>query len=278
VKDGELRGQVTRPAVSRAVFGLRFARLDSAAIVQRILRGTAIDAPAASGRYSQSAADAGANLLVTPNIEHIRLLRDSAFRRACEAATLVCADGFPVAIFAWARGGGAPRRVTGCDILHALLARPETRHRRLCFVLESRRTLEAARLWRMICAPEAPWQFLVAPPALRDDAQAASALAARIGGFAPDILIMTLGAPVSEVFAHAHRATLGAGWTLCVGQAFRVVLGLAPRAPAVLRWAGLEWLWRVAHEPRRLGRRYALAAWYFPVAVVRDLVGRRLLF
>jgi N-acetylglucosaminyldiphosphoundecaprenol N-acetyl-beta-D-mannosaminyltransferase len=60
-------------------------------------------------------------------------------------------------------------------------------------------------------------------------------------------------------------------WALCVGQGLRVELGLTARAPRSLRALGLEWAWRLAQEPRRLGLRYVLDALWFPVAVLRDL-------
>jgi N-acetylglucosaminyldiphosphoundecaprenol N-acetyl-beta-D-mannosaminyltransferase len=87
---------------------------------------------------------------------------------------------------------------------------------------------------------------------------------------------MTLGAPVSEVFVDRHAAMLPPCWALCVGQAVRVEIGLVARAPEGWRRLGLEWAWRCRQEPRRLGLRYARAAVWYPVAVMRDLLSGRL--
>ena len=95
----------------------------------------------------------------------------------------------------------------------------------------------------------------------------------------PDILIMTLGAPVSEEFVARHRAALPPCWVLCAGQAVRVELGLIRRAPSFMRRCGLEWAWRIRQEPQRLGIRYLRALASFPFAVAGDLLwqghGRR---
>jgi N-acetylglucosaminyldiphosphoundecaprenol N-acetyl-beta-D-mannosaminyltransferase len=105
------------------------------------------------------------------------------------------------------------------------------------------------------------------------DEAAQSALVRMIVQSACSILVMTLGAPVSEVFVHRHRQALPPCWALCVGQALRVELNLVRRAPLLWRQCGLEWFWRLRLEPRRLLGRYVRALLWFPVAVLRDLTG-----
>ena len=92
--------------------------------------------------------------------------------------------------------------------------------------------------------------------------------------FAPTILIMTLGAPLSELFIYQHRDRLPRCWAICVGQAVRVELGLTKRAPLLWQSLNLEWLWRVQQEPRRLTWRYLKSMAWFPVAVFKDMLGR----
>jgi N-acetylglucosaminyldiphosphoundecaprenol N-acetyl-beta-D-mannosaminyltransferase len=73
---------------------------------------------------------------------------------------------------------------------------------------------------------------------------------------------------------HRNREALGPCWALCLGQAVRVELGLTRRAPAFWQRCGLEAVWRIAQEPRRLTGRYVKALAWFPVAVARDLLGQ----
>jgi N-acetylglucosaminyldiphosphoundecaprenol N-acetyl-beta-D-mannosaminyltransferase len=88
-------------------------------------------------------------------------------------------------------------------------------------------------------------------------------------------MVVTLGAPVSEIFVQKNRDRLPGCWALCVGQALRVELGLVRRAPPRWQSLGLEWAWRLREEPGRLGTRYLKDALWFPVAVLRDLVDGR---
>jgi N-acetylglucosaminyldiphosphoundecaprenol N-acetyl-beta-D-mannosaminyltransferase len=99
-------------------------------------------------------------------------------------------------------------------------------------------------------------------------------LAARIAAHRPDILVMGVGSPQSEVFADAWAAALPPCWVLCVGQGVKVALGLVRRAPPVMQAAQAEFLWRLGQEPRRLAGRYSRGAVLFLLAVLADLAGR----
>jgi N-acetylglucosaminyldiphosphoundecaprenol N-acetyl-beta-D-mannosaminyltransferase len=163
------------------------------------------------------------------------------------------------------------RRVTGCDILHDLVRHPALASRRVMVVAESWATQVALHDWLIPRGLSDSWRIAVAPLALGDDASAEADLVAAISAFAPDILVMTLGAPVSEEFVYRHMTALPPCWALCFGQAVRVEIGLVGRAPRLLRMLGLEWFWRVLREPRRLIPRYVRAALWFPLAVAADL-------
>ena len=211
-------------------------------------------------------------LVVTPNIDHVRLLMTTpAFRAACIDADTICADGWPVAFYAFLRGAAPRRRATGCDILHVLLSHELISTRRILAVVESCATAAALTKWLM-ARQWRNWAVEVAPGGLSLDPVAQMRLAATILSFQPQILIMTLGAPASETFVHAYLKMLPDCWAICVGQALRVEIGLTTRAPTTLRRSGLEWAWRVAHEPTRLGPRYMLALLWFPYAALTDLL------
>jgi N-acetylglucosaminyldiphosphoundecaprenol N-acetyl-beta-D-mannosaminyltransferase len=177
-------------------------------------------------------------------------------------------------LYARLRGLKLRARVTGCEMVALLMRHADLRQHRLFLVVESLATETAARAWAIGAGLSDRITIAVAAPRLGSDEAAQDALVRRIGEAAPTILIITLGAPASEVFVHRHRHALPSCWALCVGQALRVELRLAQRAPTAWRAAGLEWLWRLRREPRRLAGRYARALAWFPVAVWRDLAGR----
>lgn len=66
-----------------------------------------------------------------------------------------------------------------------------------------------------------------------------------------------LGCPRQEIWAYENREALSMP-AVCVGAAFDFHAGTVPQAPETLQRAGLEWAYRLAHEPRRLWRRYVL--------------------
>jgi exopolysaccharide biosynthesis WecB/TagA/CpsF family protein len=238
-----------------AVFGLGLIRDDAAAIAARLLMECPVDRVA---------------LLVTPNLNHIRLLSRSAFNAACHSAEIVCPDGWPVALYASLRHVIHIRRVTGCEIFHQLVTQADVVRRRVLVVTESIETNAALGAWLAADARLQGWATVCAPPNLIADRRAQLELLAHISKVSPDILVMTLGAPTSEVFVHTNRPDIPACWAICVGQAARVELGLVTRAPRFLQIIGLEWAWRCTREPRRLGIRYLYDLLWFPVAIIMD--------
>jgi N-acetylglucosaminyldiphosphoundecaprenol N-acetyl-beta-D-mannosaminyltransferase len=120
------------------------------------------------------------------------------------------------------------------------------------------------------------WEITTAPADLSGDAAGRATLLTAIRAYAPDVLVLTLGAPVSEEFVHLHAASLPHCWALCVGQAVRAEIGLVRRAPGILRVAGLEWAWRVMQEPKRMVPRYIADALWLPRAIYRDVFAPRI--
>ncbi|OHB75304.1 MAG: hypothetical protein A2Z34_09620 [Planctomycetes bacterium RBG_16_59_8] len=93
----------------------------------------------------------------------------------------------------------------------------------------------------------------------------------RIDAAAPDIVWVGLGAPKQELWMSRHRAQLRAV-QIGVGAAFDFIAGVKPQAPRWMQRRGLEWLFRLLCEPRRLWKRYLI---YNPLFVIRFLQEHR---
>lgn len=91
----------------------------------------------------------------------------------------------------------------------------------------------------------------------------------QINASAPDLLLCALGQPKQELFLLRVRDRLNAKVVVGVGGLFDFLSGAKPRAPQYMRDWGFEWLFRLAHEPRRLFRRYVIGN---PVFLVRCFV------
>lgn len=86
----------------------------------------------------------------------------------------------------------------------------------------------------------------------------------------PDYLFIGIPSPRKEFWLSAHLRELGVPFAMGVGGSFDVMAGLYSRAP---RWAcehGLEWLWRLVQEPRRMWRRYLIGNLLFTALVLRE--------
>jgi len=84
------------------------------------------------------------------------------------------------------------------------------------------------------------------------------AMVARLNAARPDIVWVGLGAPRQDLWMARYRDRLEAPVLIGVGAAFDFHAGVKPQAPRWMRERGLEWLFRLACEPRRLWRRYLL--------------------
>lgn len=215
--------------------------------------------------------DAGVALVVTPNIEHVaRLRRSPGLARAYARASVIVCDGWPVQLYA--RACGLPlSRVTGCDIASELMrAESYPVWHRLFFVLDKAETADAVRAWAARKGIADRIASIIPPFGFEDDAAWCRDATARIRAHGTTLLLMGVGAPRSEIFVDRHRDLLPPCWAFCVGQAIKVELGMVRRAPRAVQRIGLEWLWRLGQEPRRLISRYASSSLGFVLAVVED--------
>ena len=74
-----------------------------------------------------------------------------------------------------------------------------------------------------------------------------------------DVVWIGLGVPLEQAFCARNKHCLKAGWLVTCGGCFNFVTGDYARAPTWMQKAGLEWLFRLAREPRRLFWRYAVS-------------------
>ena len=105
----------------------------------------------------------------------------------------------------------------------------------------------------------------------RRDSDENEALVARINAYSPDLLMVGMGMPRQEFWTQENFARLKAHVILSSnGAAFEYVAGAVPTPP---RWAGrmgLEWVFRLVNEPRRLFARYLIEPWYILLLLLLD--------
>ena len=103
-----------------------------------------------------------------------------------------------------------------------------------------------------------------------------TAVVAQINAFRPQVLLVGMGMPFQEAWIARHYDALEAGAVLPVGAAFDYEAGVQTAAPRVLGALGLEWLFRLVTDPRRLFRRYLVEPWSLVGLAARDFRRYRL--
>lgn len=175
---------------------------------------------------------------------------------ALRGADMVAADGMPVVWLQKKLGAPFAERVYGPDLLLALAQASVDGGLRHVFygglpgVPDQLASVLTERFPGLqIAGVHSP---PVAPVASTPDAEAA----ARLNALEADIIWVGLGSPKQDVWMALHRPLLNAPLLIGVGAAFDMIAGVKPQAPRWMQRSGLEWLYRLAQEPGRLGRRY----------------------
>ncbi|WP_404379133.1 WecB/TagA/CpsF family glycosyltransferase [Caenispirillum salinarum] len=217
-------------------------------------------------------------LTVCPRDAHgiIRARSDTGLRRAHDRADLVTADGMPLVWLQRLAGFREAERVYGPDLMdrvcdlgrnqglrHVILGGRPGIAARVAAELEARHPRV-----RIACAAGLPMRPPGRLPQAGEDLET-------LRGVEADVLWLGLGSPRQELWLDANRAALEIPVRAGVGAAFDFIAGTVPQAPHPFRAAGLEWLWRLAVEPRRLGPRYARTVPVFLLLCARHRPWRR---
>ena len=183
-------------------------------------------------------------------------------------------DGVPLAWVGRARGYRI-ERVCGLDVLPDLADRGRAQGARHYFYGGAEGVPEALAARLVERYPGLIVAGCESPPfrPLTDDE--AQAMIRRLNEARPDFVWVGLGTPKQDLWIATYRPSLHAAALMAVGAAFEIVGGRRPRAPLVMQRAGLEWLWRLLQEPRRLAGRYTVTNARFVLIALRDILADR---
>lgn len=239
------------------VLGVPVNRLTEDQVVETILRWTTLP---------------GLHVAVGVNAAVCNLAAaDPAFRHALLRADLRYPDGQSIVWAAKLLGGGLPERIATTDMINPLADICAQRGTRL-FLYGSAPGVAQRAAERL--RERAPGLLIgcrdgyTAPEHMRqaiDD----------INAFSPDILLVGLGDPLQQRWIDAHRQNLHAPVVLTCGGLFDWASGDNRRAPGWMLASGLEWLWRLILEPRRLAGRYLIGNPVFLMRLARQIMRGR---
>jgi N-acetylglucosaminyldiphosphoundecaprenol N-acetyl-beta-D-mannosaminyltransferase len=223
----------------------------------------------------QSWADAGESRSVfAATVNNVLHAHDSpTYREFSSSADLVVADGMPIVWTLRCLGEPSATRVYGPDLMLRLL---DLAHR--CLIPVGFYGGTPHTLTRLLQRVRADWPglritYAFSPPFRALSPQENAEILSAITDAKPSLLFVGLGCPRQEESIGERRGTLPSVM-LGVGAAFDFLAGTKKQAPRWMMRLGLEWLFRLACEPRRLARRYLIGNPRFLVLLARQMLSR----
>lgn len=210
------------------------------------------------------------NTVIVANVHLItEAQKNTQLKTAFDAASLAVTDGMPLV---WLAKKTHPHaeRIVGVDLMNALCAGGGR-----IFLLGGAENV-AEDLGKQLSAK---YPVTIAgtacPPFRAWSAEEEAILITKINITQPDIVFVAFGAPKQELWMQKHRMDLNVPVMIGVGAAFDYALGRIKCAPRWMQLAGLEWLYRLIQEPRRLFKRYAISNTRFIWLVLRQYLNPR---
>ncbi|HKV40376.1 MAG TPA: WecB/TagA/CpsF family glycosyltransferase [Blastocatellia bacterium] len=197
--------------------------------------------------------------------------RDPRLAAVLKSASIVTADGMSVVWASRLLGTPLAARVTGIDTMERLATLADERGLSVYFLGAAD---EPVRKTVDYFVRAAPGLSVVGFRNGYFDYSESAAVAQQIKESRADILFVGMGSPRQEIWIAENLAETGVRFALGVGGSFDHFSGLSRRAPLWMQHAGLEWVYRLASEPRRLWRRYLIGNTLFIHLVLKQLLSR----
>ncbi len=197
--------------------------------------------------------------LATANVDFaVQALRDVELQRILAEADLVLCDGMPLVWASRLLGNPLPERVTGSDLVPLLLAEAERRGWRIFFLGGAEASLERATANTRLRYPRLQLVGSYSPPFKPLVDMDHEDVLQRLRAARPDIVLVAFGCPKQEKWIRMHFMASGVPVSVGVGATIDFLGGTVRRAPRWMQKTGLEWIFRLLQEPKRLFKRYAV--------------------
>ena len=220
---------------------------------------------AVSAAYGVVCGEGPAGYIVTPNPEIVWLCRgDDGLRGAINDAFLVLPDGIGVIYGAKILGTPLKARIPGIDFITALLARMAENGKSV-FLFGSKPGVAEAAAENLKAAHPGIVISGTCDGYFTDDGP----IIEKINSASPDLLLVCLGAPKQELWMAENVSKLDVRLMAGLGGSLDVFAGNVKRAPEAWQRLGLEWLYRLIKEPRRIKRMIKLPLFVLAVIMKR---------
>jgi N-acetylglucosaminyldiphosphoundecaprenol N-acetyl-beta-D-mannosaminyltransferase len=207
--------------------------------------------------------------LATANVDFLVQAReDVELRRILFDADLILCDGTPLLWVSRLLGNPLPERVAGADVVPRLIQLASEKKYRLFLLGATPDSVTRAATNLRDVYPDLTIAGYYSPPFNKLIEMDHDEIKARILAAQPDVLLVSFGCPKQEKWIAMHYRALGVPVAAGVGATIDFLAGKVSRAPVWMRDAGLEWVYRLLQEPRRLFRRYVKDLWIFSRSIL----------
>ncbi len=190
--------------------------------------------------------------------------------QAVNGADMVTADGMPIVWVQRRRGNTQAERVYGPDVMEALLARTANTPIKHYFWGGLAGVADTLVQRMQAQHPLLKVAGVYSPPISAVGDTPDPEVVKRLNESGADVIWVGLGSPKQDLWMMRYRPVLKAPLLIGVGAAFDMLAGVKSQAPRWMQRSGLEWVFRLAQEPRRLGRRYLVYNPLFVWHVLRE--------
>ncbi|ACL60453.1 WecB/TagA/CpsF family glycosyltransferase [Methylobacterium nodulans] len=204
----------------------------------------------------------------------IECRKDPRLRAIHAEADLVTPDGVPLVWMSRLLGYGPIGRVYGPDLMREVIRLSPALGYRHFFYGGAPGVAEQLRARLCTAVPGLSVVGIHCPPFRALTPEEDEAIVSEINAAQPDIVWVGLSTPKQEAWMAAHRGRITAPVMVGVGAAFDFLAGTKRQAPRWMQRSGLEWLYRLATEPRRLAGRYGKIVPLFLVLAAGQLLAR----
>lgn len=212
-------------------------------------------------------------LITTLNAHCYNVTRkDSFYREALQKSDVLIPDGISIVWAARWLKHKRIKKIAGADLFFYELNRLEQSNGKCFFLGSSDETLQkiTARITREF--PNIQIQTYSPPFKSEFSPEDNKAMLAAINSFHPNVLMVGMTAPKQEKWAYQHLNDLQVGHVCCIGAVFDFYAGTVQRAPGWMISVGMEWLYRLIKEPRRMWRRYLIGNFKFIGYMVEEKI------
>lgn len=169
------------------------------------------------------------------------------------ASDIINPDGLPVVWAARFLGKKIPERVAGIDLMQNLVERAAQKGHKIFFLGARPQVVEAVvEKYSQQFSPQIIAGYRNGYFSTQEEEQ----IARQIAQSQADILFVAIPSPRKEIFLQKYKDLIQTPFVMGVGGSFDVVAGKVKRAPLWMQKSGLEWLFRLLQEPRRMWKRY----------------------